>query len=132
MIKCEVIENFTLKDFKKLKNIIRKGKNLDGHLYKEDTFECDEDMAKYLTGENADKKVVVKIIEVKPKKIIEESKEDVFEKFEEENIKPFIVGIEKDDVECVTPLVETKELDELKKSIEKAIKPKKKKTSKKK
>lgn len=77
MIKCEVIENFTLKDFKKLKNIVRKGQDLEGHLYKEDTFECDEDMAKYLTGENADKKVVVKIIEVKPK-------EDTFEKFEEE------------------------------------------------
>lgn len=67
MIRCEVIENFTLKDFKKLKNIVRKGQDLEGHLYKEDTFECDEDMAKYLTGENAKKKVVVKIIEVKPK-----------------------------------------------------------------
>ena len=67
MIKCEVIENFTLKDFKKLKNIVRKGQDLEGHLYKEDTFECDEDMAKYLTGNNGLKKEVVKVIEVKPK-----------------------------------------------------------------
>lgn len=67
MIKCEVIENFTLKDFKKLKNIVRKNKDLTGHLYKEDIFECDEEMAKYLTGENSEKKVVVKILEVIPK-----------------------------------------------------------------
>ena len=84
MIKCEVVEEFTLKDFAKLKNIVRKSKNTYGMLYKGDVFECDENMAKYLTGENSKNKVVVKILEVIPeihikneinidsKKIIEE------------------------------------------------------------
>lgn len=67
MIKVEVIENFTLKDFNKLKNIVRFDKDKKGTLFIKDTFECDEKMAKYLTGDNIFKKVVVKIIEIKPK-----------------------------------------------------------------
>lgn len=64
MVKCEVIENFSLKDFNKLKNIKRKSADVNGSLYEGDTFECDEKMAKYLTGDNALEKVVVKVIEV--------------------------------------------------------------------
>ena len=67
MIKVEVIENFTLKDFDELKNIKRKTTGQDGKLYVGDTFECSEKMAKYLTGDNLLKKVVVKVIEVEPK-----------------------------------------------------------------
>ncbi len=67
MIKVEVIENFTLKDFDELKNIERKSTGQDGKLYVGDTFECSEKMAKYLTGDNLLKKVVVKVIEVEPK-----------------------------------------------------------------
>lgn len=67
MVKVEVIENFTLKDFDKLKNIVRFDKDKKGTLFIKDTFECDEKMAKYLTGDNIFKKVVVKIIEIKPK-----------------------------------------------------------------
>lgn len=66
MVKCEVIENFSLKDFNKLKNIKRKSADVNGSLYEGDTFECDEKMAKYLTGDNALEKVVVKVIEVEP------------------------------------------------------------------
>lgn len=74
MVKVEVIEQFTLKEFKKLKNIERamkehKDKRYDGKLYPRDTFECDDEMAKYLTGDNALNKVVVKVIEVEPKKV---------------------------------------------------------------
>lgn len=68
MIKCEVIEKFTLKDFDLLKNIQRKNGGATGKLYVGDTFECDEKMAKYLTGDNAKGNVVVKIIEVEPEK----------------------------------------------------------------
>ena len=68
MIKCEVIEKFTLKDFDLLKNVQRKNGGAKGTLYVRDTFECDEEMAKYLTGDNALKKVVVKVIEVEPEK----------------------------------------------------------------
>lgn len=67
MVKVEVIENFTLKDFDKLKNIVRFDKDKKGTLFIKDTFECDEKMARYLTGDNIFKKVVVKIIEIKPK-----------------------------------------------------------------
>lgn len=66
MIKCEVVENFTLENFKELKNIVRKNANVDGKLYVGDTFECSEEMAKYLDGGNVLKKKVIKIIEVKP------------------------------------------------------------------
>ena len=78
MIKCEVIEKFNLKDFAKLKNIKRVAKNVEGKLFVGDTFECDETMADYLTGNNVLKKAVVKVIEVAKKeptkdaKIIEE------------------------------------------------------------
>lgn len=76
MIKAEVIERFDLKDFTKLKNITRKdrSKNKEGSLYVGDTFECDESMCKYLSGDNPIKKQVIKIIEVVPKK--EEKKEE--------------------------------------------------------
>lgn len=67
MIKVECIKDFTLKDFNKLENIKRRSIANVGHLYVGDTFECNEDMVKYLTGDNKDKEVVVKVIEVEPK-----------------------------------------------------------------
>lgn len=66
MIKCKVIEKFDLKDFDKLQNIKRKAADVKGTLFVGDEFECDEQMAKYLTGENVLKKTVVEIIEVEP------------------------------------------------------------------
>lgn len=80
MIKVEVIEKFTLKDFNELKNIKRKSVEKEGTLYVGDTFECSKDMAKYLTGDNALKKAVVKVIEIASQKI---EKEAVDEKEEE-------------------------------------------------
>lgn len=77
MIRCEVIEEFTLKEFDKLQNIKRARINTYGRLYKGDTFECDEEMVNYLTGNNHLNKVVVKVIEVpniKDAKIVEETK----------------------------------------------------------
>ena len=76
MIKVEVIEEFTLAKFDEIKNIVRKNlsKNENGRLYVGDTFECKEDMAKYLTGENAKNKIVVKILEVIPKKETKKTK----------------------------------------------------------
>lgn len=67
MIKCRVIEQFTLKDFDKLSNIKRKSIEEKGKLFVGDEFECDEQMASYLTGDNEKKKVVVKVIEIIPK-----------------------------------------------------------------
>lgn len=69
MIKCEVIEKFDLKDFDKLKNIQRKNLDVKGSLFVGDTFECNEKMVDYLTGNNVLNKKVVKVIEVEPEKV---------------------------------------------------------------
>lgn len=68
MIKCQVTENFSLNEFDKIKNIKRKSVDVYGKLYKDDIFECDEDMARYLGGENHLNKKVVEVIEVIPEK----------------------------------------------------------------
>lgn len=56
MIKVQVKEEFTLKEFKKLKNIARAGRDEEGRLFYWNIFECDKDMADYLTGNNPLKK----------------------------------------------------------------------------
>ncbi len=68
MIKVRVIEDFTLQEFDKLKNIIRKGKSQEGKLFIGDIFECDEKMAEYLMGDNSINRAVAKVIEVIPEK----------------------------------------------------------------
>lgn len=78
MVKVEVIEGFTLGDYDKLQNIVRKGQEKHGELFVGDVFECDDFMATYLTGGNKLNKVVVKVIEVLPKeKPIKVEQEDV-------------------------------------------------------
>lgn len=70
MIKCEVIEGFTLGRFNELKNLERAGVNkTNGELFVGDTFECEKDLADYLLGQNAKNKVVVKVIEIIPPKV---------------------------------------------------------------
>lgn len=66
MIKVEVIEDFTLGKFNELKNIERANpnKNEDGHLYIKDRFECNEEMARYLSGENREHRSFIKTIEI--------------------------------------------------------------------
>ena len=99
MIKVEVIEGFTLGDYKLLKNVTRRGAEKEGQLFIGDTFECDEAMVKYLTGENRYKKPYVKVIEVlpeempelpteEPAKVEEEKAKDIVVKFYEEKPKP--------------------------------------------
>ena len=108
MIKCKVIEEFTLERYKEIKNIQRVNKDQVGRFFVGDTFECEKELAEYLTGGNAKKKVVVEVIEVIPK---EEKKV---------NIKPDI-KIEEANIEEI--IEKTKEIVNQK--------PKKKKTSKK-
>jgi hypothetical protein len=90
MIKVEVIENFTLEDYNKLKNVKKVISRKENEFGARDTFECDGKMVDYLTGNNALNKVVVKVIEVEPKKVtvekvIESAKDD---KEIVESIKP--------------------------------------------
>ena len=81
MIKVEVIGGFTLKDYKKLKNVKKVTSRKENEFGTKDTFECDEKMVDYLTGNNALNKVVVKVVEVIPKIIT--NKEEVGK-----NVKP--------------------------------------------
>jgi hypothetical protein len=66
MIKVEVIEKFTLEDYKKLKNVKKVTNRKENEFDVKDTFECTKEMAEYLTGNNALNKVVVKVVEVTP------------------------------------------------------------------
>ena len=65
-MKVKVIEEFTLKEFSKLKNIKRASHEKEGKLFKGDIFECDEEMAKYLLGDNPLGRPVVDLIEITP------------------------------------------------------------------
>ena len=65
MIKLRAKQDFTLKDYKKLKNIESKHQEREKNtVYKDDMFECDEKMAKYLLGENGQKLIVAELLEV--------------------------------------------------------------------
>lgn len=108
MIKVEVIEEFTLKDYDLLKNIVRKGKDTYGKLFKGDVFECDEEMANYLTGGNKLKKPFVRVLEVLPK--VEAKIE-----YHKEKKKPEI-----------SIKLETEEVKEIAKQVNKAVKKSKK------
>ena len=66
MIRCEVTRSFTLGKYKELINVVKVITRKENEFDKGDTFECDEEMAKYLTGNNANGDVVVRIIEVVP------------------------------------------------------------------
>lgn len=71
MIKCKVIENFTLEKFNQLENVKKIEIRKDNEFGVGDTFECTEKMADYLTGNNALNKTVVKVIEVVPEQLEE-------------------------------------------------------------
>lgn len=69
MMKLEAIINFTLERYDELKNIERISIETKGRLYPGDRFECNEDLGKYLLGENDRKLVVAKLIEIIPEKV---------------------------------------------------------------
>lgn len=72
MIKVKALQEFTYGKFDKIKNLERNdiNKNEHGKLYEKDTFECDKEMAEYLTGKCG--YVLVKVIEVIPEEVKEE------------------------------------------------------------
>ena len=69
MIRCEVIKEFTFGNFNELENITRRSVDTYGKLYIGDTFECKEDIARYLLGNNERGKIVIKILEIIPNKV---------------------------------------------------------------
>lgn len=68
MVKLRALMDFRLKDFNKLKNIIRanKDRNEKGMLYNNDTFESDIKMARYLHEKNPTGLILAEIIELIP------------------------------------------------------------------
>ena len=99
MIKVEVIEDFTLARFDEIKkSLVRKGKEVQGKLFKGDTFECDEELVKYLSGDNVYKKPYVKVIEILPKDISPKDTKAESEKIiplDEENLKEIAKQVNK-------------------------------------
>lgn len=81
MVKCETIKEFTLEKFDELKNIKRIKKEEEGKMFVGDIFECSEQMADYLTGNNPKNATVVKVLEIIP-----EEKPEVKEETQE--VKP--------------------------------------------
>ena len=87
MIKCEVIENFTLEKHNELKNVKKVVDRKDNEFGVRDTFECTEDMAEYLTGKNVLNKTVVKVIEIIPEENVKPLDEKNIEKVAKEITK---------------------------------------------
>ena len=127
MIKCEVVKEFTLSRFDELKNINRKRIDTKGKLYVGDTFECNKEMVDYLMGNNKDKQVVVKVIEVEPEftkdPIAKEIKIEEVKQIQETKLK---MRSKIEDEENIIPLADKETLDKIGKDILKHVKPKKK------
>lgn len=73
MVKVQAIIDFTYKNYDKIKELESAGEIEQGKIFTGDTFYVEDKEALYLTGENKDKIVAVKVIEVIPE--IKEEKE---------------------------------------------------------
>ena len=66
MVKVQAIIDFNYKDYNKIKDLQPTNKMQEGKIFAGDIFNVEDDEAKYLTGENKNKIVAVKVLEVKP------------------------------------------------------------------
>ena len=73
MVKVEAIIDFNYKNYNKIKDLQPTNKIQEGKIFAGDIFNVEDDEAKYLTGENKNKIVAVKVLEVIPE-IKEEKK----------------------------------------------------------
>ena len=64
MVKVQAIIDFNYKNYNKIKDLQPTNKIQEGKIFAGDIFNVEDDEAKYLTGENKDKIVAVKVIEV--------------------------------------------------------------------
>lgn len=76
MVKVEAIIDFTYKNYDKIKELESAGEREQGKIFTGDTFYIEDKEALYLTGENNDKIVAVKVLELipeqKPKRRVKE------------------------------------------------------------
>ena len=64
MVKVQAIMEFTYKNYNKIKDLQPANKIQEGKIFAGDIFNVEDDEAKYLTGENKNKIVAVKVLEV--------------------------------------------------------------------
>lgn len=73
MVKVQAIIDFNYKNYNKIKDLQPTNKKQEGKIFAGDIFNVEDDESKYLTGENKNKIVAVKVLEVIPE-IKEEKK----------------------------------------------------------
>ena len=66
MVKVQAIIDFNYKNYNKIKDLQPTNKIQKGKIFAGDIFNVEDDEAKYLTGENKNKIVAVKVLEVIP------------------------------------------------------------------
>ena len=66
MVKVQAIMDFNYKNYTKIKDLKPANKIQEGKIFAGDIFNVEDDEAKYLIGENKDKIVAVKVLEVIP------------------------------------------------------------------
>lgn len=66
MVKVQAIIDFNYKNYNKIKDLQPTNKKQEGKIFAGDIFNVEDDEAKYLTGENKNKIVAVKVLEVIP------------------------------------------------------------------
>ena len=79
MVKVQAIIDFTYKKYDEIQNLNSLDKIEKGKIFKDDIFNVEDDEAKYLTGENKNKIVAVKVLEVIPSIRIIKDKEEAKE-----------------------------------------------------
>ena len=79
MVKVQAIIDFNYKNYNKIKDLQPANKIQEGKMFAGDIFNVEDDEAKYLTGENKNKIVAVKVIEVIPEIRIIKDKEEAKE-----------------------------------------------------
>ena len=66
MVKVQAIIDFNYKNYNKIKDLQPTNKMQEGKIFAGDIFNVQDDEAKYLTGENKNKIVAVKALEIIP------------------------------------------------------------------
>lgn len=79
MVKVQAIIDFNYKNYNKIKDLQPTNKMQEGKIFAGDIFNVEDDEAKYLTGENKNKIVAVKVLEVIPSMRIIKDKEEAKE-----------------------------------------------------
>ena len=79
MVKVQAIIDFNYKNYNKIKDLQPTNKMQEGKIFAGDIFNVEDDEAKYLTGENKNKIVAVKVLEVIPSIRIIKDKEEAKE-----------------------------------------------------